>query len=148
VKIKRLNDVKLLRALTTNMGLGALHHLPLRLLLLALKVNPTLSAVKEAPGIILAISSGNRVILGIRKLVTALLARKIATLLTMRNIIRFPGRLAHGLELDAILVDVNTLCVSVRVRVGEETAINQPCLSGKKRETRGRVLITQRDNKA
>jgi len=114
VKIKRLNNVKLLRALTTNMGLGTLHHLPLQLLL-ALKVNPTLSAVNEAPGIILAISSENRVILGIRKLDTALLARKIATLLPMRNIIRFPGRLAHGIELDAVLVDVNTLCVGVRV---------------------------------
>ena len=33
----------------------------------------------------------------------------------MRNLIRFPGRLAHGLELNTILVDVNTLCVGVRV---------------------------------
>ena len=113
MKIKRLNNVKLLRALTTNMELGTLHHhLPLRLLL-ALKVNPTLSAVKKHLEIILAISFKNRVIFGIGKLDTALLAGKIATLLPMRNLIRVPGRLAHGFELDTVLVDVNTSSVSI-----------------------------------
>ena len=67
MKIESLNNVNLLRALTTNKRLGTLHHLPLQLLL-AIKVNPTLSAVKVPPEIILAISSKNRVIFGIRNL--------------------------------------------------------------------------------
>jgi len=64
MKIKRLNNMKLRRALTTNKGLGTLHHLRLQLLL-AHKVNPTLPPLKEAPGLILAISSQNKVTLGI-----------------------------------------------------------------------------------
>jgi len=114
MKIKRLNNAKLLRVLTTNKELGTLHHIPLQLPLV-LKGNPAFSVVQVPPGIILAISFQNRVILDIRKLDTALLAPKIATLFPMRNRIRVPRRLAHGLELDAILVDVNTLCFIVQV---------------------------------
>ena len=80
VKIKRLNDVKLLRALKANRVLGTLRHMPLQLPLV-LKANPALSTVKVSPGIILAI--------------------------------RVPCRLVHGLELDAILVDVNTSGVGI-----------------------------------
>jgi len=114
MKIKRLNNTKLLRVLTTNTELGTLPHIPFPLPLL-LKGNPAFSAVKVPPGIILAIFFENRVILDIRKLDTALLARKIATLFPMRNRLRVPGRLAHGLELDAIPIDVSTLCIGVQV---------------------------------
>ena len=118
MKIKRLNNAKLLRVLKTNKELGTLHHIPLQLPLV-LRGNPAFSAVlvQWPPRIILAISFENGVILDIRKLDSALLAPKIATLFPMRNRIRVPGRRAHGLELDAIPVEVNTLCSNVRVRV-------------------------------
>jgi len=112
VKIKRLNNMKLLRALRANRVLGTLHHMPLQLPLV-LKASPTLSTVKVSPGIILAIPSEHRVILGIRKLDTALLASGVAALLPMRDLIRVPCRLVHGLEIDAILVDVNTSGVGI-----------------------------------
>lgn len=114
MKLKCLNNVKLLRALTANHILGTLRHILFQLLL-ALRLNPTLATVKMPPRIILAIPSERMAILNIQKLDTTLLALKIVTRLLMQDLIQAPARLVHGLELDAILVEVNTLCVGICV---------------------------------
>lgn len=114
MKLKCLNNVKLLRALTANHILGTLHHVLFQLLL-ALRVNPTLATVKMPPRIILVIPSERMAILDIQKLDTTLLALQIVNRLLIQDLIRAPGRLIHGLEPDAILVEVNTLCVGICV---------------------------------